>query len=87
MQYKIEFRPRVLKFLKTIPQSDKERIESKIQELAKNPRNEHVIKMSGKDPEQYRARQGNYRIVFSIHDNQLLVEIIEIDHRKDVYKK
>jgi mRNA interferase RelE/StbE len=87
MPYKIEIRPRALKFLKTIPSSDKERIEKKIEELSNNPRNESVIKLSGKDPEQYRARQGNYRIVFSICDLKLIVEVIEIDHRKDVYKK
>lgn len=87
MQYKIEIKPRAVKFLKTIPASDKQKIESKIQDLSKNPRSDQVIKLSGKDPDQYRARQGNYRIVFSIHDETLVIEIIEIDHRKDVYKK
>jgi mRNA interferase RelE/StbE len=87
MQYKVEIRPRALKFLKTIPIADKERIETKIKELSTNPRNETVIKLSGKDPAQYRARQGNYRIVFSICDLKLIIEVIEIDHRKDVYKK
>lgn len=87
MQYKIEIAPRALKFLKTIPQTDKQKIEAKIQDLSKNPRSDQVIKLSGKDTDHYRARQGNYRIVFSIHDEKLIIEIIEIDHRKDVYKK
>ncbi len=87
MQYKVEIKPVALKFLKTVPQADKQKIESKITALSKNPRNDQVIKLSGKEPAQYRARQGNYRIVFSIHDATLVIEIIEIDHRKDVYKK
>ena len=86
MQYKIEIRPRAIKFLKTIPTTDKERIETKIKELSKNPRNESVIKIAGKDPDQYRARQGDYRILFSIIEHKLVVEVIDIAHRKDAYK-
>jgi mRNA interferase RelE/StbE len=86
MTYKIEIRPRALKFLKTLSSTDKERIKSKIQDLSNNPRNEHVIKLSGKSPDQYRTRQGDYRIIFSIHDEKLVIEIIDIDHRKDAYR-
>lgn len=86
MQYKIEFRPRAHKFLNEMPKGDKERVLQRIQEISHDPRHDNVIKMAGKD-EKYRARQGNYRIVFSIHDELLIVEIIDIDHRKDAYKK
>lgn len=88
MKYRVEIRPRALKFLKTIPELDRIRIESKIKDLANNPRSDQVRKMEGKhNPDQYRARQGDYRIVFSIFDEKLIVEIIDIDHRKDIYRK
>lgn len=86
MQYSVELKPKALKFLKSLPKDDKERIEKRLLELSKNPRNESVIKLSGKDPEQYRARQGDYRILFMILDHKLVVEVIDIVHRKDAYK-
>lgn len=86
MQYSVELKPKAVKFLKSIPKDDKERIEKRLLELSKNPRNESVIKLAGKDPEQYRARQGDYRILFVIIDHTLVVEVIDIAHRKDAYK-
>lgn len=87
MQYKIEYRPKAVKFLNTVPKDDKERIQKRISELAINPRNEQVIKLSGVKPEQYRARQGDYRILFTICDQKLIVEVIDIKTRQDAYKK
>lgn len=86
MQYKVEITTKAVKFLKTIPEADRNRIENTIQELSKNPRGSKVIKLNG-DKEQYRARQGDYRIIFTIYDAKLVIEIISIDHRKDAYKK
>lgn len=87
MTYKIEYRPKAIKFLNSVPKSDKERIENRIKELSKNPRNEQVIKLSGVKPDQYRARQGDYRILFTICDEKLIVEVIDIKIRQDAYKK
>jgi mRNA interferase RelE/StbE len=86
MQYRVELRPKVVKFLGTIPTVDSQRIQDRIKELSTNPRQDGVIKLSGKDPAQYRVRQGNYRILFTIFDELLLVEVIEINHRKDAYR-
>ena len=87
MQYKVEIKPSAHKFLKSLPSHDKQKIETKIIELSKNPRNEQVIKLTNVKPDTYRARQGYYRIKFHIHDDILVVEVIDIDHRKDIYKK
>lgn len=86
MQYSVELKPKAVKFLKSVSKEDKDRIEKRLLDLSKNPRNESVIKLSGKDPEQYRARQGDYRILFMIIDHKLVVEVIDIVHRKDAYK-
>lgn len=84
--YKITLAKTALKFLKTVPKNDQEKIMQRIKQLSDNPRNEDVIKLTNVKPDTYRARQGNYRIIFHIFDHQLLIDVIEIDHRKDAYK-
>lgn len=86
MQYKVELKPKATKFLKTISNDDREKIEKRLIELSKNPRNDQVIKMAGR-VDQYRVRQGDYRILFTICDDKLIVVVIDIKNRKDIYKK
>ncbi len=83
VKYKIEFKKSVLKELKSIPDKDIEKILKKIKSLSKNPRPSGCIKLSGQ--ERYRIRQGNYRILYSIEDDILVIYIVKIGHRKQVY--
>ena len=84
-KYKITFKKSVAKDLKTLPKSDIKRILSKINSLSQNPRREGAIKLSGQDL--YRIRQGLYRIIYEIRDNELVVQVIKVGHRSDVYKR
>lgn len=81
--YKITFKSSVAKDLRAIPSADIQRILSRIDELAENPRAEGCIKLSGN--ELYRVRQGNYRIVYEIRDGELIVVVIKVGHRSSVY--
>ncbi|MCX6271667.1 MAG: type II toxin-antitoxin system RelE/ParE family toxin [Bacteroidetes bacterium] len=54
-----------------------------IQLLSDNPRPHGYIKL--KDREAYRIRQGDYRIIYEIFDNHLVINVIALGHRKDVY--
>ncbi len=54
-----------------------------ISKLEENPRPHGYIKLKGRDA--YRIKTGNYRIIYSILDSQLIVEIITLGHRKDIY--
>jgi mRNA interferase RelE/StbE len=83
-RYKITFKKSVQKDLKSIPSADIKKILSCINTLAENPRGEGCIKLSGK--EQYRIRQGLYRIVYEIQDGNLVVLIIKVGHRSSIYK-
>lgn len=83
--YKVFIKPSALKELKAVPMKDRQRISSKIQTLSENPRPIGCEKLSGK--EKYRLRQGNYRIVYAIEDIQLVIYVVKIGHRRDVYKK
>jgi len=82
--YKIFFKRSVAKDLKSIPKNDLRRILDCIAMLAENPRPPGSEKLSGL--ERYRVRQGQYRIVYSIQDDELTVWVVEIGHRKDVYR-
>ena len=82
-KYRIEIKKTAQKELESIPIKDLQRIVFKIQSLAENPRPIGCVKLSGQ--ERYRIRQGNYRILYSIQDDLLLIYVVKIGHRKDVY--
>mgnify|MGYP006130947671 FL=1 len=83
-KYRITFKKSVAKDLRAIPNSDIAKILGKIDTLSENPRGEGCIKLSGK--EDYRVRQGLYRIVYEIKDDVLVVNVIKVAHRSHVYK-
>jgi mRNA interferase RelE/StbE len=84
-KYKIVLRESVSKDLRKVPSQDVERILAKIDLLADNPRPPGSEKLSG--DEKYRVRQGNYRILYEIADERVLVTIVKVGQRGDVYRK
>jgi mRNA interferase RelE/StbE len=86
MKYSVEFRPAVLKSIKRLPLKDLRRIKKKIDELAANLPNPATTKMKGNNPF-HKMRSGNYRIIYEIHDNRLVILVVKVGHRKDVYKR
>ncbi len=82
--YKVYFRASVEKDFASIPRSDLKKILQRIKTLAENPRPPGCEKLTGQ--ERYRVRQGRYRIVYSIHDDELTVWIVKVGHRKDIYR-
>jgi len=86
MQYSIEFRPTVLKSLKRFSKRDLVRIKKKIEELGINLPTPNTTKMKG-DNSFHKVRSGDYRIIYEIHDDRLVILVVKIGHRKDVYKK
>lgn len=83
-KYRITFKKSVAKDLRVIPKNDIKKILSKIDTLAVNPRGEGCIKLSGL--ENYRIRQGLYRIVYEIKDDVLVVNVVNVAHRSQMYK-
>jgi mRNA interferase RelE/StbE len=63
---------------------DRRRIVERIRSLEDEPRPPGCQKLSGQD--RYRVRQGVYRIVYSIEDEKLVVQVVKVGHRKDVYR-
>ena len=83
-KYELIFRPSVWKDLESIPKADVRRILKRIDALVGDPRPHGSTKLSGQ--EAYRIRQGNYRIVYVIEDARLIVTIVKVGHRRDVYE-
>ncbi len=82
-EYEIYFKESVRKDIRKVPQSNLKKILSRIRKLKDNPRPSGCEKLS--DQELCRVRQGKCRIVYSIQDNELMVWVIKVGHRKNVY--
>jgi mRNA interferase RelE/StbE len=83
-RYKLSFKKSVAKDLRQIPKQHLKRILARIDSLAENPRPEGCVKLTAK--EYYRVRLGQYRIVYEIRDNELVIIVIKVGHRSSVYK-
>ncbi len=82
--YQIELRRRAQRVLDRLPKSDFQAVVQAIKELVQTPRPRGVEKVKGTGL--WRIRQGDYRIIYSINDNQQLVIVVRIGHRKEVYR-
>ena len=83
-KYKIEIKRSAVKEISKLPTKELKRILKKIKLLADNPRPFGAIKLSG--DEKFRIRIGNYRILYQIFDEKLIVFVVKVAHRKEVYK-
>ena len=82
--YEIIFRTPAKRFLKTLDKKTQKRIISKIEKLSKNPRTGKPLTGSLKGL--WRERQDNYRIIYRIKDQELIIFVLNIGERKDIYK-
>jgi mRNA interferase RelE/StbE len=86
LKYRIEVTKSAAKTLKKIPKADQKRIAKKIDSLATRLPSPNITKMKGNNPF-HRIRVRDYRIIYEIQDDILLILILKIGHRKDIYKK
>ena len=86
MAYTVELKPAAVRGLKKLTKGLQKRIAARIDGLASNPRPPGVEKLSG-EHEYYRLRIGNYRIVYEVKENALLVLLIRIGHRREIYQR
>jgi mRNA interferase RelE/StbE len=82
-KYRIVFRKSVARDLRPIPTKDLRKILAIIESLSEEPRPSGIEKLSGQD--RYRLRQGNYRVIYEINDKEVVVAVVKVGHRKDVY--
>jgi mRNA interferase RelE/StbE len=82
--YRLLIKPSAGKEIEALPKQNRRRIVAKITSLSRDPRPPGCEKLSGHD--QYRLRQGNYRILYEIQDLDLIVVVVKVGHRRDVYR-
>ncbi len=85
MKYRIKVQRSAAKALKKIPKLDRKRIGKKIDNLAEKLPSPDTTKMKGNNPF-HKVRVGDYRIVYEIQDDVLLILIVKVGHRKDIYR-
>ena len=84
MTYTVEILRSAERQLAKVDRQDQPRIISAIRSLASNPRPPGFKKLSGRPA--WRIRVGVYRVIYEIHDDRLLVLVVAIGHRKDIYR-
>ncbi len=84
MTYQVSLKKRVIKVLSKINEPYYSNLKDAIFDLAENPRPVGYKKLKGRDA--YRIRVADYRIIYEINDEILLIDIIDLGHRKEIYK-
>ena len=82
--YKVEIRRRPQRALDKLPESDFEAVIKSIKNLAQTPRPRGIEKV--KTTGLWRIRQGDYRIIYAIDDNESLVTVVRVGHRREIYR-
>jgi mRNA interferase RelE/StbE len=85
LAYIVKLTPATEKAVGKFPKEIRARIANRLVELATDPRPPGSIKLSGEDA--YRTRVGDYRIIYTIQDDRLIVLVIDVGHRRDVYRR
>jgi mRNA interferase RelE/StbE len=83
--YRLAITRRAAKDLTTLPKAVVRRIDAKILSLAQAPRPAEAVKLKGADA-LYRLRVGDYRIVYEVQDDLVVIVIVRIGHRREVYR-
>jgi len=84
-KYRIEIKRSAARDIKKLPARELNPILKKISALADDPRPADCVKLSGE--EKYRIRCGNYRILYQVEDRVLIVIVVKVGHRRDIYRK
>ncbi len=85
MAYRIEYEPAASRAVERAEHQMARRLLEKIESLADNPRPPGSVKLTGLQA--YRVRVGDYRIIYEIYDGELIVLVIDVGHRREVYRR
>jgi len=86
VRYSVRIKTSAIKELEAVvPKKERQRLAARISALSSEPRPKGCQKLTG-EGEKYRVRQGRYRIVYSVSDDQQVVEVVKVGHRREVYR-
>ena len=84
--YAIKLKRSALKAIESLGAATKRRIWEAIEGLAKEPRPRGCRKISGPEENRYRIRVGDYRIIYRVNDDKILILVVRVGHRRDIYR-
>ena len=84
-RYQVEIARRAVKVLAALPRKEQQRVRAAIDLLSEQPRPPGCRRLVG-EQHAYRVRVGDYRIVYEVHDQRLVIRVVRIGHRRDVYR-
>jgi mRNA interferase RelE/StbE len=83
--YRVEIARRAVKSIQALPKKEQQRVRAAIELLADTPRPPGCVALQG-ETSAYRVRVGGYRVVYEIHDRHLLIQVVRVGHRRQVYR-
>ena len=83
--YAVEFVPSTARELAALDQAMRRRVARRVEQLAEDPRSAGSVKLRGAD-DVWRSRIGDYRLLYQIEDDRLVVLVIKVGHRRDAYR-
>ena len=84
-RYRVDIARRAVKALAALPRREQQRVRAAIDLLADGPRPPGCTKLTGEDAT-YRVRVGEYRILYEVLDDRLVIQVVRIRHRRDIYR-
>ena len=84
-EYRVEIARRAIKSIAKLPRKEQLRVRAAIDLLADDPRPPGCVAMAGEDSV-YRVRIGDYRILYEVIDERLVIQVVRVGHRRDVYR-
>lgn len=84
--YSVCWKPTAEKELRALPKATIQAVIAAVERLAINPYPANTKKLKGTSKACFRVRTGNYRIIYEVQDQELIIYIIEVGHRKDIYR-
>jgi mRNA interferase RelE/StbE len=88
VSYRVELRPAAERALRKLPRSTRDRISKVVALLAENPRPPAAkMLVSSDSPRLWRVRTGDYRVLYQIHDDMLIILVVAVGHRRQIYDR
>lgn len=84
-RYRVQVARRAVKAIESLPRKEQQRVRAAVDLLSETPRPPGCVALAG-DESTYRVRVGDYRIVYEVHDAVLVVQVVRVGHRRDVYR-
>ena len=86
MAFTIEMSSTARRQLRKLDKTTQRKVAKRISRLAEDPRPSGVVKLTDVEPPVFRVREGQYRILYTINDKQLIVLVVRISHRSEAYR-